>query len=192
MLKRCALSLVSCCLFAQNSTQGNAGTRFLKDICKDQKTIWTSSFRMNKKQLLTVALPVAGLAAALFATDARITGALPNTPDQVRWSQRVSELGALYTLGTGIGLSFAAGKATGNENLVSSSRAATEALVDATIVSYALKHTLARERTNMNDGQGRFWKGGDSFPSGHAMSAWAVATAIARRPNRPKWAAVVS
>jgi len=60
------------------------------------------------------------------------------------------------------------------------------AFVNAVIVNYSLKYVTARERPIDNDGQGRFWKGGDSFPSGHSMESWAIAMVIARSKS-PKW-----
>jgi membrane-associated phospholipid phosphatase len=71
-------------------------------------------------------------------------------------------------------------------------RLASEALLDSMIVGYGVKYMTARERPLENDGQGRFWKGGDSFPSGHAIHSWAVAMAIARDSSSPKWLKITS
>ena len=42
--------------------------RFTLDIWTDQKAIWSSPFRMNRRQLLTIALPVAALTTGFIAT----------------------------------------------------------------------------------------------------------------------------
>lgn len=76
--------------------------------------------------------------------------------------------------------------------LVKMGRLSAEAFVDSVIVNYAIKGVTARERPDQNDGQGRFWKGGQSFPSGHAMNSFAVATAVARNKNCPRWLAITS
>jgi membrane-associated phospholipid phosphatase len=48
-------------------------------------------------------------------------------------------------------------------------------------VSQMLKFAGGRERPDYGDAtRGRFWHGQQSFPSGHAMATWAVATVISR------------
>jgi membrane-associated phospholipid phosphatase len=42
-----------------------------------------------------------------------------------------------------------------------------------------LKNVSRRQRPDRDEGQGEFFEGGHSFPSGHATSAWALATVIA-------------
>jgi membrane-associated phospholipid phosphatase len=54
-----------------------------------------------------------------------------------------------------------------------------EALGHAQIVVFGLKQVTNRERPLESDGRGGFWEGGDSFPSGHAASSFAVATVFA-------------
>jgi hypothetical protein len=44
---------------------------FLRDVWHDQKVIWTSPVRMNRRQGLGIALPLAAGTAALIATDRR-------------------------------------------------------------------------------------------------------------------------
>ena len=44
-----------------------------------------------------------------------------------------------------------------------------------------------RERPNKLAGDGGFWDGGKSFPSGHAMTSWALAAAIANQYPDKKW-----
>jgi membrane-associated phospholipid phosphatase len=165
---------------------------FLKDVWHDQKAIWTSPFRMNRRQWLGIALPLAAGTAALIATDKDATKWLPNTPDQIRWSNRVSRTGALYTLGAVTGGTLLVGKETGRPEVFHTGRVMSEALVDSIIVNYGVKFATGRERPLENSGQGHFWKGGDAFPSGHAMHSWAVAMALARNPHTPKWLKITS
>jgi membrane-associated phospholipid phosphatase len=54
-----------------------------------------------------------------------------------------------------------------------------EALVDGGIVFSVLKNVSQRQRPGHDEGQGEFFDGGHSFPSGHATSAWALATVVA-------------
>jgi hypothetical protein len=55
--------------------------------------------RPHARQWLTIAAPFAGATAGLIATDKKAMTLLPNTPDQIRRCGRVSDLGALYSLG---------------------------------------------------------------------------------------------
>jgi undecaprenyl-diphosphatase len=71
-------------------------------------------------------------------------------------------------------------------------RISAEALVNSILTNYALKAITQRERPDHVGGDGRFWVGGQSFPSGHAMNSWAVAFAVARSPNCPRWFAITS
>lgn len=166
--------------------------RFLSDIWTDQKAIWTSPVRMNRRQFFTIALPLAVATTGLIATDSRTSQWLPNTPDQIRWSQHVSEFGAIYTLGLVTGGPLIGGKIIARPDYTHIGRNAVEALVNAVITGYAIKGITGRDRPNEGNGSGHFWKGGQSFPSGHAMNSWAVAMAIARTPKCPKWFAITS
>jgi hypothetical protein len=147
---------------------------------------------MDRRQWLTIALPLAAGTAALIATDEDAAKWLPNTDDQITWSKRVSTIGAIYSLGGIVTGTILAGKKTGDPEMVDLGRSSARALVDSYIVNTALKAMTARERPLENDGQGRFWKGGNSFPSGHAMNSWAVAMVVARHPRSPTWMKITS
>jgi hypothetical protein len=164
----------------------SAPKQFFQTIWSDQKTLWTSPFHMNGGQAVTIALPLIAGTAGLIAADEDAAKWLPNTPDQVKWSKRVSQIGAIYTLGGIVGGFMLVGKKTDEPEIFNTGRLSARALINAAIVNYSLKYATARERPTDNDGQGRFWKGGDSFPSGHSMESWAIAVVIARS-KAPKW-----
>ncbi len=177
---------------AATAKRHSVAGEFLRDIWKDEKAIWTSPARMNRRQLFTLALPLAAGTAGLMATDYKTANYLPNTPDQVKWSRRFAEFGAVYTLGFVTGGPLVGGKVIHKPHFTQIGRNSLEALANAVIVNYAIKGATGRERPDEGDGHGRFWKGGQSFPSGHTMNSWAVAMAIARTPKCPKWFALVS
>ena len=179
---------------AQPQTSGgkhSAPKQFLQTIWSDQKSLWTSPFRMNAREAITIALPFAAGTAGLIATDRDAAKWLPNTPDQVKWSKRVSQVGALYTLGAMVSGMMLIGKKRDDPEIFNTGRSSARALVDAVIVNYGLKYATSRERPLDNDGQGRFWKGGNSFPAGHAMDSWAVAMVVSRSRS-PKWLTITS
>ena len=165
---------------------------FRQTVWSDQKAIWTSPFHMNGGQAATIAaIPLIAGTAALITTDKDAAKWLPNTPDQVKWSKRVSQFGAVYALGGVVSGMMLIGKKKDEPEIFNTGRSSARALVDALIVGYGLKFTTARERPLENDGQGRFWKGGDSFPSGHTIDSWAVTTVIVRSRS-PKWLKITS
>jgi membrane-associated phospholipid phosphatase len=170
----------------------SAAGQFLRDIWTDQKAIWTSPPRMNRKQFFTLALPLAAGTAGFIATDTRTAKWLPNTPDQVKWSQRVANFGAIYTLGFVTGGMLVGGKVIHKPHYTRIGRISAEALASSVLTNYAIKAITQRERPDHGNGEGRFWSGGQSFPSGHAMNSWAVAVAIGRSPECPKWLKITS
>lgn len=169
---------------------GNPATRFLRDVTADQKRIWTSPFHMTQRQFWTLAVPLVGGTVALKSVDRRITSELPNSNDQILWSGRASRIGAGYTLAAGTILPTLVGQATGNARSTSMGRSGVEALANGLLVTYATKWIFWRERPDVPGGRGSLWSGGSSFPSGHAMSSFAVATAIAQNRKCPKWLAI--
>lgn len=158
-----------------------------KDFAHDQKRIWTSPFHMNKCQFWTLAVPLVGGTIALKSVDRSLFNALPNSPDQIMWSKRVSNIGTAYGLGIALGGTTIYGAKTNSLRAKEMGYNGLLALGDALAVSYALKLAAWRERPDAPNSRGSFWSGGDSFPSGHAMTSFAVATAVARHPRCPKW-----
>jgi membrane-associated phospholipid phosphatase len=166
--------------------------KFLGDIWSDQKGIWSSPLHMNRCQWFSIALPLSAGTAALLAVDQQAMNVLPNTPGQVKWSGRISNIGVIYAVGTIVGGTMIVGKKKGDSELFQIGVKAGQALVDSLIVNTFLKYGTARERPLENDGQGRFWKGGDSFPSGHTMHAFAMAMVVVRSRRSPAWLKVTS
>ncbi len=177
---------------AGGSGQTSPTRRFVRDFGRDQKAIWTSPFRMSKHTWAGTALPLAAGTAALLAVDKRAVNGLPNTRDQIKWSGRVSTTGAIYTLGGATAVPLILGKLTHRAGPIQVGRSGAEALADAFVVTTALKYALGRERPNDPRSSGRFFHGGRSFPSGHALMAWSVAVAVGRHRRTPRWLAVTS
>lgn len=124
-------------------------------------------------------IPFTILSSALIATDTKTGDLLPNSLDQTRWSGRVSQIGAFYSLAGLSAGTFLLGKATGNKHAEESGWLALHAIAHTQIVVFALKQMPNRERPLTHQGRGGFWSGGDSFPSGHAATSFAVATVFA-------------
>jgi len=155
---------------------------FVKKFGHEEYRIWTSPFRASSYDTHTVkkyVVPFAIIAGALIATDTRTADALPNTEDQTVWSGRVSQIGAAYTLAGFSGATALVGHLVGNDHAVEAGLLALEALAHTQVVVFGVKQITNRSRPDRNDNVAGFWKGGDSFPSGHAASAFSVAAVFA-------------
>lgn len=168
------------CLFAAvpDTFAQDTGTDFAKDIFRDQKQIWTSPFRMKKRDVKWW-LMFGAATGALIATDHRTSQQLPNTADQTAYSKDVSRLGAVYTLIPIAGGLYLGGVLTGHSRLRDSGFLGGQALIDSLIVSEVLKAATGRQRPLEGDGGGHFFHGSDSFPSGHTIESFALASVIA-------------
>ena len=152
--------------------------RFFKDLLRDQKAIWTSPLRIKRSDAKWL-VPLAATATAMFATDHRAADELGSTKDRLEVSRNVSHLGSGYaTFGAAGGL-YLIGRLTHNDRARETGILGLEAVIHASIVGGAFKLATNRERPNQRRSDGRFWAGGTSFPSGHAITTWALATVVA-------------
>jgi membrane-associated phospholipid phosphatase len=159
--------------------------RFAKDVGQDQKAIWTSPFHITRKNARWW-LTFGAITGVLMATDRRTSRELPNTADQLLFSGHVSQVGAAYTLIPVAGGFYLSGVLTKNAKLRETGFLGGEALADALIVSQVLKLATGRQRPSEGDGGGHFFHGSDSFPSGHAMESFALASVISQEYGNKK------
>jgi len=155
---------------------------FLHSFSQDEWRMWTSPFRRSTYDSHTVhkyGIPFLLISAAALATDRWTGDLLPNTSDQTKWSRRVSQIGASYTLVAISGGSYLLGRIGGNDHLKETGWLGLQALAHTQIFVYAIKQATNRERPLTHEGHGSFWKGGDSFPSGHSAGSFALATVFA-------------
>jgi membrane-associated phospholipid phosphatase len=162
--------------------------RMPRFVLHDQAAVWTSPIHTARRDLKWW-LIFGGATGALIATDRRTADQLPNSKTQVSISNWSSRAGSAYTL---IPLSagfYFIGTKRGDERFRETGMIAFETLIDANIVSEALKLAAGRERPLEDDGRGRFekaasrWNSG--FPSGHAINSWALASVIAHEYPKP-------
>lgn len=152
---------------------------FFKNILRDQKAIWTSPFHLNKRNGRLLA-PLGLSTAALIATDRQTVKEFDNaSPGTLTASRNVSFIGSGYGAGGIAAAFYLVGLASNNRRARETGLLGAEALLDSTIVSQTLKITTRRLRPGGNEERGRFFIGGNSFPSGHAAGIWSVATVIA-------------
>jgi hypothetical protein len=157
--------------------------KLVRNILMDQKDIWTSPLRIHTVDDAIPWIAVGGVTAALIASDHWTARQLPNTVDQVSISHDVSQLGAGYTvLPITAGL-YIGGAIAHNEKARETGVLGGEAILDTFIVTEVLKVATQRERPLDGNGNGRFFQGGSSFPSGHSAVSWALASVVAHEYN---------
>jgi membrane-associated phospholipid phosphatase len=155
---------------------------FLRSFSQDEWRMWSSPFRGSTYGSHTVrkyGIPFLLLSGAAIATDPWTADLLPNTTEQTKWSRRVSQVGAAYTLAGICGGSYLLGHVGGNEHMKETGWLGLQAIAHTQIFVFALKQATNRVRPATHDKHPTFWRGGDSFPSGHSATSFAVATVFA-------------
>jgi hypothetical protein len=159
------------------------GRKLFGNILLDQKEIWTSPFHMHKKDAGWW-LGIGAITAALVATDHKSSNVLENSPGQVRWANHISNIGASYTLIPLVAGFYGYGVLRDDPKPREVGVLGAEALLDSLIVVEILKPIGSRNRPDSTTDKGEFFEGGSSFPSGHAIESWALASVIAHEYGR--------
>ena len=167
------------------------GRKFVKNLLLDQKEIWTSPFHMKRSDAKWWLL-FGTATGALIAMDHWTSRQLPNTNDQARFSARVSNVGAAYTVIPVTAAFYLGGVLTDNAKARETGLLGAQALVDGLVVFEVLKLATERQRPLVDGGHGQFFHGGDSFPSGHTMAAFALASVVAHEYRNKKMVPVIA
>jgi membrane-associated phospholipid phosphatase len=148
----------------------NSISGFASDFLHDQKDIWTSPLHINRGDFEWLA-PAAVGTGALAVFDHRISNALKPDTSLRSPSNIVSDVGLVAPWAVP-GAMFLMGATTHNSHALEAGRLGIEAEVDSEVVMQVLKLATNRARPNLADNK--------SFPSGHAMSAFALAAVMSR------------
>src|SRR5580692_292509 len=159
------------------------GPALLKNLARDQKAIWTSPAHLRLGDA-TWLVPFVGLTAGFLVTDRAASLHLSNSPTTLRHYTSFSNYGLAGMAGAGAGF-YLLGKATNDEHKRETGLLSGEAALDGLFVATALSYATGRERPGVDSFQGKFWQGGDSFPSTHATTAWAIASVISHEYPGP-------
>jgi membrane-associated phospholipid phosphatase len=160
------------------------------NIVLDQKEIFTSPFHINRNNALQWLVPTA-VTGGLIAADTHIANAFENSRGQVRWGGRISNVGAAYTLIPIVAGSYVYGAWRDDAKAREIGVLGTESLVDSLIVAGVLKEVFRRNRPDEKHA-GDFWGGGTSFPSGHSIQMWSIASLLAHEYKRKKIVAITA
>lgn len=166
-----------------SDTFDNTVARAPANFLADQRAIWTSPAHLRFSDA-TWLVPIGGLAAGLFATDSDVSRHLNTAPSTINRYKEVSNYGVGMMAGAGAGL-YLLGRIRHDEHERETGFLAGEAAVDSLLATEAVKYMTRRERPYVDNANGYFWHGGDSFPSEHSAAAWSIAGVIAHEYPGP-------
>lgn len=154
-----------------------------KNLFLDQKQFWTAPFHFSQKQWewTVPSLLVGGL---LIKADDSIQNHVPTGQSTVSHAVTASNAGAAAFVATGAGL-FLLGHIQKDDQKRETGILAGEAAIGALADTEVFKYAAGRERPFTGSGTGRFFVGGDSFPSVHSSVSWAIASVIAHEYPGP-------
>ena len=170
-------------------------TRMGRFALYDQKAIWTSPFHTAKRDTKWW-LIFGGATGALIATDKYVSKNAPNTSTLRTLGTDVSYLGDAYTLLPITAAMYFGGTAAGSDHFRETGLLAFESLADVTVVELALKSVFDRQRPLQGQGNGEFEAGNtrwnSSFPSGHAIETFALASVVAHEYPHKRWVQILA
>ena len=170
----------------------------LPNLISDQERIWTFPVRLAQGQNWLSTAAVLGTTAALIPVD-------PPEASFFRGTSRFHAFNDIFTsnatvLGTvAVPVSlYAAGLVRKDSKMQSTALLAGQAIADAEILTTVLKDVTGRVRPVAIPARGNFsdsWfesggsilRGSGSFPSGHSIAAFSLATVVARRYGNHRW-----
>lgn len=154
-----------------------------KNLFLDQKQFWTAPFHMSEKQW-EWALPSVLVGGIFIEADQTIENHVPTNKSTVSHAVTVSNAGVAALTAAGAGL-FLLGHIQNNDQKRETGILAGEAAIGALVDTEVFKYAAGRERPFTGTSPGRFFVGGDSFPSVHSSVGWAIASVIAHEYPGP-------
>ena len=180
--------------FYQRTGYFHPFVRMPKYLLYDQKAIWTSPFHTAKSDIKWW-LIFGAATGGLIAADKTLTRDMPNTSVQQRLGTDLSYIGSAYTLLPLSAGFYFIGTAKGSDHFRETGLLCFEALADSTIVVELLKIATDRARPLEANGRGGFGDSpsrlNSSFPSGHALNTFALASIFAHEYPHKTWLKVV-
>jgi membrane-associated phospholipid phosphatase len=152
----------------EKSTSTNAISGFTLDFLNDQKDIWKSPFHISGGDVKWLA-PLGAGTGALFLFDHRISNSLKPDTSLRTPSNIISDFGLVVPYAVP-GTMWFLGSVKHDSHAAEAGRLGTEAALDSEVVMQVLKFATNRTRPNLADNH--------SFPSGHVMSAFALAAVM--------------
>jgi membrane-associated phospholipid phosphatase len=197
------LTLIPLRMPAQDSDRTVSWKLMLPNVGSDQKKIWLFPAKLKQRKYLIPTLAFLGATAALIALDPHDAPPFRNTTDFNGFNKVFTgNVTAYGTLAVPVAM-YVTSFAIKDPKLRSTALLAAEAVGDSEILATVLKDSTKRVRpAAIGAGQsysdtwfessGSFLRGNGSFPSGHTIAAFSVATIVARRYRNRKWVPYVA
>lgn len=171
-------------------------SRMARFVVQDQKAIWTAPFHTSKQNAKWWFI-FGGATGALIATDKYVSKNAPNTAWLKQAGTDVSYLGDPYTLLPIAAGFYFGGTAFGSDHFRETGLLTFEALADVTVVQLALKSVFDRQRPTEGHGNGEFEgsssvRYNSSFPSGHSIETFALASVFAHEYPHKLWVKILA
>ncbi len=172
--------------------------RMAPNLLSDQKRIWLFPTQVARGRHIWPALAVLATTAVLIRTDAHTAPHFRNTTTFNGFNSVFTSKGTDMGMLVAPASLYAAGWVFKSPYLRKTVLLAGEAVGDSEILTVIAKDIDRRERpavyapyTHMTDSwfssQGSWIRGNGSFPSGHTIAAFSLATVFARRYPRQRW-----
>lgn len=158
----------------------------------DQRRIWSFPKKLAEPKVVIAAGAVVGVTAAVIAFDPQISTCFRRTKSFTEFNRIFnSNLTGYATLATPAVL-LTVGLLHNDPKMTAASIEAGETMADAEILAIVLKDITRRDspaatQSGWFKASGSSFLGNGSFPSGHTISAFAVATVVARRYSNHRW-----
>jgi membrane-associated phospholipid phosphatase len=177
-------------MFPAPAEQGRRGliTRSIKRGLQDQKQLYRAPFKRSNVKWDVLFLTGT---AAFLATDRQFSRALPT--GHLDLSRNLSNVCLDSTSAALIGL-WAYGIKTKNRHAKETGELELETLANTFLIYTPMQFAAGRERPEEGTGNGRFWIHGGfntSFPGGHPMFTWTMASVVAHEYPRT-WVKVLA
>jgi membrane-associated phospholipid phosphatase len=162
----------------------------------DQKQIWSFPARVTRDRNWIPTAAVLGVTAGLFRVDSTESGYFRRTTEFHGFNHIFNGNATAIGMGATAASLYGIGLIRKDSKMQRTALLAGEAMADAALVQTVLKDTTMRLRPVRYPNTGWFAvsssptayiRGNGSFPSGHSIEAFSVATIIARRYGNHKW-----
>lgn len=172
------------------------------NLIADQKQIWSFPARLMQGQNWTPAAAVLGTTAGLLLLDPTEAGYFRRTPTFHGFNNIFTGNATAIGIGAAPASLYAIGLIRRDSKMQHTALLAGEAMADAEILTTVLKDATERVKPagfpasgNLHDSwfeksgspSYSYIKGNGSFPSGHTIAAFSVATIIAQRYRNHRW-----
>jgi len=179
-----------------------------RDFLKDAGQIWSSPVHIKTRDIVPI-VALATVTGILIANDESIYRGLKTYRDDHGWARAVSpvitQMGSWGAWGT-VGAFLAVGLVAGDKKSTETAVLAANAMLQSELLVGVLKGLFGRQRPEYADGVDH-WSGPagffkmyekgnmsryDSFPSGHSVTAFTLATVLAMQYRETVWVPVLS